>query len=200
MSRARFENMHRHETRIGLIRNVGRRHPLKSQRDLVERHGATRIVELDGKDAYDAKTLSRGWRDGHVLVIPWLSFIAPRNRSPQVKRDTVLLFIDNVLSSGAVILEAHTGRRTDNPDEAVAMRSVALEMVTRDRPPALRPPGRPSKKPEDDAKAKSIWDNLREYPTYTKCEDAFPKHWGTWQKAFRLWGARGRLARKKRKT
>lgn len=127
----------------------------------------------------------------------WL--VAPYRQTPRIKRDAVVLFLDLVTREGGEVYEAATGRSSLDPDQRQEMLGDALENVTRWRaPPSDRPPGRPRRAEAMDATAYEIWRDTTTYPTYSACEKAWGRRkWGSWQKAYRLWGSRTAMGRRK---
>lgn len=188
-------------TRIGIVQQVVRRYPVKGQRRVCHDNGADNIVELGGKQGYTLVDLWNGARPEIEYVCEWLWLLAP-TRGPIVTRKSQLLqFLIMIRERGSTLLEAGSGRKTDDAKQSSIMIAEALQALgTKQQPGTGRRPGRRKQGREgDDEKAKAVWDNLREYPTYQLAEAAFPKGWGDWQKAYRLWKGRGRLA-KRRKT
>lgn len=176
---------------IGIVRKVSKRYPLARQINACRVAGAEAVIELDGISKFSIETVGAYARPEFVYVLQHLFVVARRGVGAKVKRGDILTFSELVMERGAVILELATQRRSDDPQQWKAMRTDAMEMVTRDRlPPSGAPPGRPRKgSPEDDVKVRAIWES-RKYATYTDCERAFPAKWGSWQKAYRMFGPR----------
>lgn len=176
----------------------------------------TYIVGKDGVTSW--RDMARQRRDGDTVYVEFLELLpdpkAISNIPPSVDLSEALDVLDD---RGVVVVEIATGHRTDNPDQLIIMRRVAVKALGaggRSRPTAVARAnggkgGRPKVEYSKDVeqKANAIWTGLKKYPTWRDAETALAKlskdekleHPFSAERCFKLWKGRGQLAKQKKR-
>lgn len=186
---------------IGLVlrsQRVKSAHQISTLRDA----GAEWIVEI-GKDCPNWRTAVRAVRDDDTVYIYALSFLPTKRGGDKLSPTAqVADFLLEVHERGGVVVEVHTGRKSNNRKDRQGMiddAHKALKRGTRALPSTGRERGRPKNEwtKEQVDKAKKVW-FCRDYVTNTAAARHLPKGM-TARHCWNLFGASGRPYKQKHK-
>lgn len=192
-------------TKIGFIRPIKQRHSQERQHDALTKSGAQSFFTVGEDGVASWRDVARLTRRGDTVWVEALALL-PDERIPRKRQPAVDLIeaLDEFRDRGVVVIEASTGRRSDRKDELKAMRADAIKSLGaggRSLPTAKarKNGGKGGRRPKvfserDMERAEMVWGNLKKFPRWQDVRDALPKGFST-DRAFKLWGARGRLAK-----
>lgn len=193
------------KSKIGFVRPIKQRHSAERQTDAVTQAGAKTIFTVGEDGVTSWRDVARLTRRGDTVYVEALALL-PDERIPRKRQPAVDLIeaLDELRDRGAVVVETSTGRRSDRKEELKAMRADAIKSLGaggRSLPTAQARAnggkgGRCAKvfSERDMERAELVWGSLKKYPRWKDVEAALPKGFTTYR-AFKLWGARGSLAK-----
>jgi len=189
----------------GFIRAFKQRHTPARQLASITAAGAVIIYEV-GKDGCESwRTAVASLRRGDFLYIEALALLPDERAKGRQPAVDLINALDDIRDKGAVLIETSTGRRSDNKAELMAMRADAIKSLGaggRSLPSAKAKAngGKGGRRPKvfseaEMRRAELVWNSLKKYPRWEDAKAALPKDFSTYR-AFKLWGARGSLAKR----
>lgn len=160
-----------------------------------------------GRDVGSWREVVRSLRRGDFLYVEALALLPDERVKDKVQPATDLIeALDEIRDREAVLIETSSGMRSDNKEELKVMRAGAIKALGaggRSLPSAKARAngGKGGRRPTvfsdaDMRRAELVWNGLKKWPRWEDAEAALPKGF-TKHRAFKLWGARGSLAKRK---
>ena len=192
------------KTKVGLVRPIKQRHTKARQTAAVTAAGASLVYVIGESGVESWRDVMRQRRPGDTLWIEHLALL-PDMKSERVKSPAADLAdaMDEARDRGVVIIEAVSGRRSDDAAQRSEMRAIAIRALgsggrslSSEQASANakgRPRGPKPFPPDVVEQARMVWDALRRYPTWADAAKAMPPGFSVYR-AYRMWGDRGQLA------
>ena len=160
-----------------------------------------------GRDVDSWREVVRSLRRGDFLYVEALALLPDERVTGKIQPASDLIeALDEIRDRSAVLIEANTGRRSDRKEELKAMRADAIKALGaggRSLPSAKAKAngGKGGRRPTmfseaDMRRAELVWNGLKKWPRWQDAKAALPNGFTT-DRAFKLWGARGSLAKRK---
>ena len=193
------------KTKAGFIRPFKQRHTKARQLAVITAAGAAHVYIVGENGIESWRDVMRQRRKGDTLWIEHLALL-PDLKSDKVRSPAADLAdaMDEARDRGVVIVEAITGRRSDDAAQRSLMRADAiralgaggrhLSSIQASKNAKGRPRGPKPFAPEVVEKARAVWDALKRYPTWAEAAEAMPAGF-TVYRAYKMWGDRGRIAK-----
>ena len=187
------------KSKCGFIRPTSQ-HPERRQIEALRAAGAS-VLYIVGREGVT------GWREmvaqrrrGDLVMVEGLALLAePKSKTVRWPSQDLRDALEEIERRGAIVVETHTGRRSDVPEDRRIMIELAVQALgagQRSLPSDVArangmKAGRRKKEftPEDIDKARHIWES-RKYKTYKQAAAALPKGFSM-MRAFRMFGPRG---------